>query len=466
LCRKTARNAKMNVTETKTATKATTPSGMPDCNALTIEARSELVDTIIKYARTYGVDRIETPILELSSLVIGEEHGDIRNQVYHVDENNLYTLRYDLTKPFARYMAQNGLSQFSRVQAGPVFRKDTPAVTNGRFCQFWQCDVDFAGKTHAMLYDWQCIELVISVLQSVALDFRIRVNHRELFEYLLLEKCKLPKELYLKTAQIIDKSDKMSKPEILVELSKIGIATGTINAIEQYLFDDTKDSENFDSDEDYPGCAELQMLFRYQSVLFPNRHYIEFDKTLVRGMHYYTGMIFEVVLVDGGAYGSIAAGGRYDQLIQQMAKSEQIVPVVGVSFGIDRIVAILAKDKQVPTLILSDIFITFVKAKDTSHEQQIALFENVLEVAQLCREPELFHELFRVTVIQDPDMPLKAQIKLAADKGNVAIIIIGEMELTNNSVTVRKLGVKRGGTKIQQETVAICDLMAYLVENF
>ncbi len=179
-----------------------------------MQNKLQIVVIWLKYAKMYGVDTIETPIMELSALLIGEEHGDIRKQVYHVDDN-VYTLRYDLTKPFARFMVQNGLSQFARMQAGPVFRKDAPSMQNGRFCQFWQCDVDFAGKTHGMLYDWQCIELVIRVFTSLALDFRVRVNHRELFEYLLIEKCNLPKSLYLATAQIIDKSDKLSKSEIL-----------------------------------------------------------------------------------------------------------------------------------------------------------------------------------------------------------------------------------------------------------
>ncbi len=244
---------------------------------------------------------------------------------------------------------------------------------------------------------------------------------------------------------------------------KIGVDALVCEDIEKYVLSNEKNKDRFAAYyDDHPACDQLNTLFHYEEVIFPKHlKYLQFDKTLVRGMHYYTGMIFEVVLRDGDSYGSIAAGGRYDNLIGEMrgGKNNQ-VPVVGVSFGIDRILTILNLDKQiVKNNPLTELFITFVKTKTTSKATEAELFDNVLLIANSCREYD-----FRVSIVNDPDMPLKAQIKLAGDKGNAFILMIGETELANETVRVRELQLQLGNKKAHQEQVLMSELFAYLEE--
>jgi len=421
----------------------TNPAGMVDLTDDQLFMRKDLLNTIKKHAYTYGVQEMDTPIMEHSSLLLSSgTNTDLLNQIFHMEK---YALRYDLTKPFARFMAQNGLSQFARIQAGPVFRKDTPAIQNGRFSQFWQCDIDFAGKSQHMLYDWYCIELLMQVFNELALDIRIRINHRALFEYLVLAKCNVPREMYLETAQIIDKSDKLSQMELTAELLRIGLTVKQIEDLETYILD--KDTLGDENPEDYdiygcydkhPACDEIATLFRYANKLYPSSHNIlTFDKTLVRGMHYYTGVIFEVVLVHGKQYGSIAAGGRYDKLIGELTNNRLNVPVVGVSFGIDRILMILGKKRTAPKKIPVDIYITFAKNKETTTQTIELLVMEVLRIAKICRDAEL-----TVHIAADPNIPLKAHIKLAGDSGNAFILLIGETELSTDTVMLRELNMQ------------------------
>jgi histidyl-tRNA synthetase len=301
--------------------------------------RDRVLGVIRETYKSHGYQEIETPALEDLSRLTSGQGGDNEKLAYRVmkrgeeleraladtsEKDNLADLglRFDLTVPLTRYYATNAAKLprvFKAIQTGPVWRAERPQ--KGRYRQFVQCDIDIIGDSSTLAE----IDLLVSSLDALAAiginDAKIRINHRVLLAN-LLDGLGVPEVSRGSAMIIIDKLDKIFAEGVVAELAeKFGAEVGA--AAKEWL--ETKQSE-------LPVLAELAEIFAAVETRHPGK--LRFDQTLVRGMGYYTGSIFEIEHPASGS--SIGGGGRYDGMVGRWTGTD--VAAVGISIGFERVV--------------------------------------------------------------------------------------------------------------------------------
>ncbi len=299
--------------------------------------REQLIATVIESYIARGFQQIETPVLEDLSRLTSGQGGDNEKLVFKVQKRgDEFTqaleqgaeladlgLRFDLTVPLSRFYASNHAKLprvFKAIQTGPVFRAERPQ--KGRYRQFIQCDIDIIGDD-SILAELELLSASLAALQAIGItDATIRVNHRELLRS-NIESLGISSEDALAAMIIIDKLDKIGIEGVSAELAgKFGESVG--NAAKSWL-------SKIDS-QDIP--ALLKPIW---DGLGERSNSLRFDPTLVRGMGYYTGSIFEIEHPGSGS--SIGGGGRYDGMVGKWLGTD--APAVGISLGIERIVDLI-----------------------------------------------------------------------------------------------------------------------------
>jgi histidyl-tRNA synthetase len=299
--------------------------------------REQLIATVIESYIARGFQQIETPVLEDLSRLTSGQGGDNEKLVFKVQKRgDEFTqaleqgaeladlgLRFDLTVPLTRFYASNHAKLprvFKAIQTGPVFRAERPQ--KGRYRQFIQCDIDIIGDD-SILAELELLSASLAALQAIGItDATIRVNHRELLRS-NIESLGISSEDALAAMIIIDKLDKIGIEGVSAELAgKFGESVG--NAAKSWL-------SKIDS-QDIP--ALLKPIW---DGLGERSNSLRFDPTLVRGMGYYTGSIFEIEHPGSGS--SIGGGGRYDGMVGKWLGTD--APAVGISLGIERIVDLI-----------------------------------------------------------------------------------------------------------------------------
>ena len=244
------------------------------------------------------------------------------------------SLRYDLTVPFARFMASERISSIKRFHIAKVYRRDQPQMSKGRFREFYQCDFDIAGQYSPMLPDSEVLKVVDEILSKLNIGkFVIKVNHRKFLDA-MVEIAGCEKRKFKTICSSIDKLGEFvelrGKPMEMLEMLK-----------SKEVFKGHKSGEET--------IKEMELLFSYISAMGDTIERLSFDFSLARGLDYYTGLIYEAVLLEEGKVGSISGGGRYDGLIGMFAGTQ--IPAIGVSIGIERVFAILEEQcKNDPTI--------------------------------------------------------------------------------------------------------------------
>jgi histidyl-tRNA synthetase len=315
------------------------PRGMRDFLPAEKAKRDRVLGVIRETYKSHGYQEIETPALEDLSRLTSGQGGDNEKLAYRVmkrgeeleralagtsENDNLADLglRFDLTVPLTRYYATNAAKLprvFKAIQTGPVWRAERPQ--KGRYRQFVQCDIDIIGDSSTLAE----IDLLVSSLDALAAiginDATIRINHRVLLAN-LLDGLGVPEVSRGSAMIIIDKLDKIFAEGVVAELAeKFGAEVGA--AAKVWL--ETKQSE-------LPVLAELAEIFAAVETRHPGK--LRFDQTLVRGMGYYTGSIFEIEHPASGS--SIGGGGRYDGMVGRWTGTD--VAAVGISIGFERVV--------------------------------------------------------------------------------------------------------------------------------
>jgi len=318
------------------ANEVNSPRGMRDFLPLEHAKRNVILNAIRGTYAAHGYQEIETPAMEDLGRLTSGQGGDNEKLAYRVlkrgeelesalaDGGELADLglRFDLTVPLTRYYATNRAklpAVFKAIQTGPVWRAERPQ--KGRYRQFVQCDIDIIGDSSELAE----VDLLISSLDALAQiglpDAVIRVNHRALLSA-LLEKLGVPEDGRPSAMITIDKLDKIAADGVTKELTeKFGQDVGDATAV--WL-------ESIVGELEVP--LELMSLFAAVESRFPGR--LRFDPTLVRGMGYYTGAIFEIEHPASGS--SIGGGGRYDGMVGRWLGTD--VPAVGISIGFERVV--------------------------------------------------------------------------------------------------------------------------------
>lgn len=307
-----------------------TPKGMCDYGPQEMAMRQAVFEKIVQVFKRHGAVTIDTPVMEMKETLTGK-YGEDSKLIYDMADQGgeLLSLRYDLTVPFARYVAQNRIKRIKRYHIARVYRRDNPAMSRGRFREFYQCDFDVAGEYESMLPDAECLKIVFEILSSLDLDFTIKVNHRMLLDGIFAV-CNVPEDKFRSICSAVDKLDKAPWEEVKAEMTKEkGLDEAAADAIGSYvtrpagaraLVDELRhDVRLATSKIACQGLDDMQRLLEYCD-LFGITSRVSFDLSLARGLDYYTGVIYETVL-QGEAVGSVSGGGRYDNLVGMFGES-------------------------------------------------------------------------------------------------------------------------------------------------
>ncbi|XP_038884703.1 histidine--tRNA ligase, cytoplasmic isoform X1 [Benincasa hispida] len=348
------------------------PKGTRDFAKEQMAIRKKAFSIIEGVFERHGATTLDTPAFELRETLTGK-YGEDSKLIFDLADQGgeLCSLRYDLTVPFARYVAMNGLTSFKRYQIAKVYRRDNPS--KGRYREFYQCDFDIAGQYEKMGPDFEVIKIMTELLDELNIgQYEIKLNHRKLLDG-MLEICGVPPEKFRTICSSIDKLDKQSFDQIKREMvEEKGLTVETAERIGDFvkerghpldLLSKLKQEESvlLQNKGSSDALSDLEILF---SALEKSKciDKVVFDLSLARGLDYYTGVIYEAVFKGGTQVGSIAAGGRFDNLIGMFGSKQ--VPAVGISLGIERVLVIMEQNlkdqKQTARATKTDILVSIL----------------------------------------------------------------------------------------------------------
>ncbi len=462
--------------------KPSLPSGTRDFGPETVRKRNYILNTIRGVFELYGFQPLETPAMENLETLMGKygEEGD--KLIFKILNNGLdlpekeasareafelvlkgkntkelteRALKYDLTIPFARYVAMNHgqlTFPFRRYQIQPVWRADRPQ--KGRYREFTQCDVDVVGS-YSLLNEVELAGVYHSVLTRLGLyGYELRVNSRKILAA-LAEVCGGAEKLTEITVAI-DKLDKIGLEKVKEELSSRGLTAQQIETIAQYLAIEGTNAEKIHQASALIGSTELGkkgleeisflMDHLYSSAgnipgnapapigAGPN---LVVDFTLARGLNYYTGLIFEVKAPPTVTMGSIGGGGRYDDLTGTFGVPN--VPGVGISFGVDRIYDVLEELKLFPDNVYTGTQVLFFNMGIQESKTALSLLQQLRGIGV---RSEIYHEQAK----------MDKQFKYAEKRNIPFVVIIGSSELEQNTCVIKNLDKGEQQT-VSQETL-------------
>ena len=362
-------------------------------------------------------------------------------------------LRYDLTVPLARVVAEYRARLpkfFKRYQVQPVWRADRPQ--KGRFREFYQCDVDAIGST-SMTVEAELLSAAADVFLKLGFrDFKIVVNHRKLLNA-VLDHAGVPKALHGAALVAIDKADKIRLEGVRKELGEKGLPPEVADALLEQLSSAPPpklaewmvETSNALNDEGKQGIEELRQIFALCQSTSAGPH-LTLDRSLARGLSYYTGPIFEIRVAD--LAGSLGGGGRYDNLIGMFSGEE--IPASGISLGLERILVVMGERGMFPESVVST-------PADVMVVQWFANRTNMyLAFATELREAGLRVELYPESPIEDGKKVGDKQFKYASARGIPFVAVIGGDELANDTVAIKNM--KTG----EQQSVPRADVVKWL----
>jgi len=457
--------------------KPSIPQGTRDFGADVVRKRNYIFNTIREVFELYGFQPLETPAMENLETLTGKygEEGDklifkilnngLDNPAKHEKAKEDFekilqgknvtgiterALRYDLTIPFARYVAMNHgqlTFPYKRYQMQPVWRADRPQ--KGRYREFYQCDADLVGS-NSLVSDVEFLQIYSTVFEKLKLTgYELRINNRKILAG-VAEAIGAPDKMIEMTIAI-DKFDKIGMPGIKKELNDKGFSEKQIYDLTDFIFAaegkimnagaNLIDGENFTlhflkvaapqylSSEIYKeGIDELEKVYYGFKTINPNSN-IKIDLTLARGLNYYTGTIIEVKPMNI-QMGSIGGGGRYDDLTGLFGVPN--IPGVGISFGVDRIYDVMEELKLFPETIYVGTRVLFFNLGEEESKTAFQLMQQLRNNNIAC---ELYHETAK----------FDKQFKYADKKNIPYAIIIGNKELEEKTCNIKNL---KTGTQI------------------
>ena len=416
--------------------KAQLPKGFRDSTEENIDIRNQVIAIIRNECKKFGFKNIETPALEYTE-ALGKFLPDVDRPSggvfsFQDEDDQWISMRYDLTAPLARYVAENYQfipKPFKRYQVGSVWRNEKPGP--GRYREFIQFDADAIGISNNYVDAELCVMVakIFLELGFTAKEYKVKYSSRviweDLFKKINLDEIQIPA-----VRRAVDKLDRLGidgVKELLLEgrqdksgdfMQGVNLKDSQANEILEFISNKTIKDDQLNSFEEY--------LQNYKELPF------EFDPTVVRGLEYYTGLVFEVeltakILNDKGKeviFGSVAGGGRYDKLIARFGKED--VPATGISIGVDRLVyAIEQFDKIVsnkkPLIIIANLI-----------SDEISTYLNIADQLRL--------EGYACEIFYGSNN-LSKQLKYCDKRGASAVIIIGEDEFKNNTISIKNLTV-------------------------
>ena len=374
----------------------------------------------------YGFESIETPILCYYDILSDkyDEENDILNEIYKLSDQGerKLGLRYDLTVPFAKFIALNKNQikfPFKRYEMAKVFRDGPVRVDRDR--EFTQCDVDVVGLS-GQLVEAELLSLFVKAFNRLNIDIIIKYNSRNLMTGLILESG-IDSKLIQNVTTIIDKKDKLTKTEFEDKLIEIGLTKNQIDNIVNYFDLSLEELNNIfvntSNEKIKIGLQELNNLKEYLKGINISS-ICNFSSSLARGQNYYTGNVFEVYDKKGIVNGSIGAGGRYDKMITEFINDGNEYATVGISFGLSAIYELLKDNTMFNDKSDTDIYII---PMDTEVES-LVLANNL-------------RDLGYNVVLEMENKKLRKSLDYANKERIPYVIILGENEIKNNTIIIK-----------------------------
>jgi histidyl-tRNA synthetase len=407
-----------------------------------------VIDQIREVYEAYGYEPLGTPAFEYLEMLKIKSGDDIIDQIYAFKDKSEreLALRFEMTASTVRVVATHKdlVLPFKRYAIGPVWRYERPSEL--RFREFWQADVDIFGVEDSIA-DAEVLSAAVDALKKLGFeDFIINLNDRRILKSMVAF-VGIPDEKSLDAFRAVDKLSKIGLKGVIDELEGISPNEEASNKLLEML-NLKGNPENVLSNtkkivKDYPngvkGCEALSRLYEYAKG-FGFAEYITVDLSLARGLDYYTGPVFEVLAKGFEEYGSIAGGGRYDEIVELFGGTPTYA--TGVSFGPDRLTPILEEKGVFKDVVLgADVYVAPVS--------QEVLIE-AIKISQNLRRANIS------TVVDLMNRSLSKQFEYADKKNIPLVIIIGERELAEESVTIRDM--KTG----KQTRVRIDKILDYL----
>jgi histidyl-tRNA synthetase len=457
--------------------KPSLPQGTRDFGPEVVRKRQYILATIKRVFELYGFQPLETPAMENLETLMGKygEEGDklifkilnngLDNPAKHQQATEEFekvlqgknskgiterALKYDLTIPFARYVAMNHgqlTFPFKRYQIQPVWRADRPQ--KGRYREFYQCDADVVGS-HALINEVEFVNIYHEVFNQLGIkQYELRINSRKILTA-LAELCGGADKM-MDITIAIDKLDKIGLDKVKEELGQRGLNQEQISKIETYLHINGSNDEKLEqvktlfsnSATGQKGIAEIEFVLQTTAGNTEEKINLIIDFTLARGLNYYTGIIFEAKAPAEVKIGSIGGGGRYDDLTGLFGVPN--VPGAGISFGVDRIYDVLEEMKLFPQTVEQGTKALFFNLGEMESKQAY------IQLQQLRKKgigAEIFHEPAKID----------KQFKYAEKKNIPYVVIIGSKELESGTCVVKNI---RTG---EQKSIPSSELTSYNFE--
>jgi histidyl-tRNA synthetase len=439
-----------------TKVKVGIPQGTRDFEPEVVRKRNYIFDTIRNVFELYGFQPLETPAMENMETLMGKygEEGDklifkiLNNGIDNPEKEKQVredfekvlqgknvkgiterALKYDLTIPFARYIAMNHgklVFPFKRYQIQPVWRADRPQKS--RYREFYQCDADVVGS-NSLLNEIELANIYHEVFTQLGMtNYELRINHRKILAA-LAELCG-DMEKIADITIAIDKLDKIGLEKVKEELQLKGLAKNKMAVIEKYLNISGSNEEKLtqvkkllgDNETGKKGITEIEyMIGRSLSTHHPP---LTIDFTLARGLNYYTGIIFEAKAPVQVTIGSIGGGGRYDDLTGLFGVPN--IPGVGISFGVDRIYDVMEELNLFPADLKTGTKVMFLNMGEKESQTAFGWMQQLRHKGISC---ELYHEPAKID----------KQFKYAEKKNILYVVTIGENEIKESNCKIKNI---------------------------
>lgn len=411
---------------------ARTASGLNEYTPAEQIEFNRLMDIIREAYERYGFAPIDTTVLELSDVLLAKEAGETGKEVYRfVKGRNDLTMRFDLTVPLARYVAQNEgklVFPFSRYAIGKVYRAERAQA--GRFREFYQCDIDTIGSDSPIV-DAQFPAVINEIFERFGFgEFTIRLNNRMVlngfFEGIGLEASAS------EVLRVVDKMEKISQEEFVAELQKVGLDNDQVKRVIEFtaISGDNDEVlsklENLDIDNATltEGVAKLKAVVEALRVMDVPERRFKIDLKIARGLDYYTGTVYETVLNDYPQVGSVCSGGRYDDLAGLYTKTR--LPGVGISIGLTRLFYALSQLGVIKTTAQSPANVVVMPFNEEQFGPALDTVATIRKAginAAFNAEPGKFDK----------------KMRFADRMGFTYVVLIGKREAENGEVSIKDM---------------------------
>ena len=387
-----------------------------------------IYEVIRKNYEKFGFAPIDTPIIERTETLLAKAGGETEKQIYRFSKgDNDLSLRFDLTVPTARFVAENfGQLQFpfKRSQIGKVYRGER--AQRGRFREFYQCDIDVIGRDNLNIkYDAEVIAVIYSIFRELNFgDFTLRINNRNIMSG-LIDGLNLS-EKQAEIMALIDRAEKITPGEFYQQLEGLDLGENAQSikdfveisgSCEEVLNKLRKIAQNIKNDQFKKGIDELSKVAEILKKMGVEEKYFKLDMLIVRGLDYYTGTVFETNLNDFKEIGSVSSGGRYENLSEYYSKEK--LPGVGASIGLTRLF-----------WSLRDLGLLSFSKRSNAEFLIIPFSENELEKSfKIANELREFGKNVEVLL---EEFNMKKAFKFANKRGVKYVLVIGEQEISKN----------------------------------